>query len=71
MQGYITPEDGGKVVFVHWSKIEMEGFRYLLPGMPVEYTEEINEKVGVLFGLFAPCHNTGLAFHNRALLRTT
>jgi CspA family cold shock protein len=35
--GFITPDDGGKDVFVHHSKIEVEGFRTLEEGQKVEY----------------------------------
>ncbi len=35
--GFITPEDGGKDVFVHHSSIEAEGFRTLAEGQRVEY----------------------------------
>ena len=35
--GFITPEDGGKDVFVHHSDIEMDGFKSLSPGQRVTY----------------------------------
>ena len=35
--GFIVPDDGGKDLFVHHSKITMEGFRTLQDGMKVEY----------------------------------
>lgn len=39
--GFITREEDGKDVFVHYSSIEGEGFRSLAQGATVEY--EINE----------------------------
>ncbi len=36
--GFITPEDGGKDLFVHHSEIQTEGFRTLQEGQKVEYT---------------------------------
>ena len=35
--GFITPDEGGKDLFVHYSEIQGEGFRSLQEGMAVEY----------------------------------
>ncbi|WP_227731922.1 transcription antiterminator/RNA stability regulator CspE [Yersinia proxima] len=36
--GFITPHDGGKDVFVHFSAIATDGFKTLAEGQRVEYT---------------------------------
>jgi len=35
--GFITPEDGGKDLFVHFSAIQMSGYRTLEEGTEVEF----------------------------------
>lgn len=42
--GFITPDEGGKDLFVHFSSIEAEGFRTLPEGARVNYEAEQGPK---------------------------
>lgn len=42
--GFITPEDGSKDVFVHFSAIQDNGFKTLAEGQKVEFTIENGQK---------------------------
>jgi CspA family cold shock protein len=42
--GFITPEDGGKDLFVHFSNIVGDGFRNLEDGQAVEYEAAQGQK---------------------------
>lgn len=42
--GFITPADGGKDVFVHFSAIVGDGFRTLAEGQQVEFSIEQGAK---------------------------
>ena len=42
--GFITPEDGGKDLFVHQSAIQADGFRTLDEGVKVSYETESSDK---------------------------
>ena len=42
--GFITPDDGSKDLFVHYSEIQGDGFRNLDEGDRVEMTREQGQK---------------------------
>ena len=42
--GFISPEDGGKDLFVHHTAISGEGFKSLSEGAKVEYEEAEGQK---------------------------
>ena len=43
--GFITPDEGGKDLFVHHSEIQADGFRTLKEGQAVEY-ESVQDTKG-------------------------
>jgi CspA family cold shock protein len=42
--GFITPDDGGRDLFVHYSGIVSEGYKSLAEGAKVSYEEEAGPK---------------------------
>jgi CspA family cold shock protein len=42
--GFITPDEGGKDLFVHHSAIQSNGFRTLAEGARVSYEAEAGDK---------------------------
>jgi len=42
--GFITPDDGGRDLFVHYSGITSDGFKSLAEGVKVSYEEEAGPK---------------------------
>lgn len=42
--GFITPDEGGKDVFVHYSAIQADGYRSLSEGQKVEYEVVTGQK---------------------------
>ena len=42
--GFITPDDGGKDLFVHFSNIQGDGYRNLQDGQAVEYDAAQGQK---------------------------
>ena len=42
--GFITPADGGKDLFVHFSAIQSQGYKSLAEGAEVEYEPQEGEK---------------------------
>ena len=42
--GFIADDSGGDDVFVHFSVVEMEGFKSLKEGQPVDYEAETSNK---------------------------
>lgn len=42
--GFITPDDGGDDLFIHYSNIDSEGFRSLQDGQAVDYESAQGQK---------------------------
>ncbi len=42
--GFITPEDGGKDLFIHYSNIDSNGFRSLEEGQKVQFEPSEGKK---------------------------
>jgi cold shock protein len=42
--GFITPDDGGRDLFVHHTAISADGYRSLAEGLKVSYEEEPSPK---------------------------
>jgi CspA family cold shock protein len=52
--GFITPDDGGEDLFVHYSNLVSEGFRTLSDGQKVEY-EAAKGRKGMEATKVKPC----------------
>ena len=42
--GFLSPDDGGKDLFIHKNEIKMEGFKTLKEKQEVDYTEGDSDK---------------------------
>ena len=42
--GFIADDTGGEDVFVHFSAVQMDGFKSLKEGQPVDYDAESSDK---------------------------
>ena len=46
--GFLSNDEGGEDVFVHFSAIQTDGYRTLEEGPKVEFEEEMDERKGKL-----------------------
>lgn len=42
--GFIAPDEGDTEIFVHFSEIELAGYKELLPGQRISYTLQEGER---------------------------
>ena len=42
--GFITPDNGGTEVFVHFSQIQLSGYKELMVGQRIRYVLETGER---------------------------
>lgn len=42
--GFITPDDGGKDLFAHFSEIQAQGFKSLMEGQKVKFMAGMGQK---------------------------
>ena len=42
--GFITPDLGGEEIFVHFSQVQMSGYKELIAGQRISYKLETGEK---------------------------
>ncbi len=52
--GFITPDDGGRDLFVHQSQIQMTGFRTLEQGQRVRFESEDGDRGPQAVGVVIP-----------------
>jgi CspA family cold shock protein len=63
--GFVRPDEGGEDLFVHYSYIQMDGFKSLKAGQPVEYEVQPSSKgyhavnLSPLDGSGGAAHQTG------------
>lgn len=46
--GFLSNDEGGEDVFVHFSAIQTDGYRTLEEGQKIEFEEEMDERKGKL-----------------------
>ncbi len=42
--GFVTPDNGGNEVFVHFSQVQMSGYKELKEGQRISYKLEMGER---------------------------
>jgi CspA family cold shock protein len=52
--GFITPDDGSEDLFIHFSAIDISGFKTLKPGQQVCFDVAMGEKGKKAFNVTAP-----------------
>lgn len=69
--GFICPEDGGKDIFVHFSSIDMEGYRCLRAGQEVSFEVQDGPKGLHAINIKAGSNDASTTYNQKTIVHQT